>query len=101
MSAYDPDLISNDPVICAIDDLTRRVGNELLFAVEKFGPFNSPHEGWAVIKEEMDELWEHCRANTGRSREAHQEAIQVAAMALRYVMDCKPNSTTPPPAEAK
>lgn len=30
----------------------------------------SPHEGWAVIREELDpELWEHVCANTGRSSE--------------------------------
>lgn len=62
-------------------------GRELERAVEKFGPMASPHEGWAVIREEMDELWDHVKANTGRSPEARQEAIQVAAMALRYVWD--------------
>lgn len=48
---------------------------------------NSPHEGWAVIKEEVDELWECVRANNGASLDARQEAIQIAAMALRYVYD--------------
>ncbi len=60
---------------------------ELERAVEKFGPMASPHEGWAVIREELDELWEHVKANTGRGPEARKEAIQVAAMALRYVFD--------------
>lgn len=63
------------------------VAGELGRAIEKFDPFNSPHEGWAVIREEMDELWEHVKANTGRSSEAYIEAIQVAAMALRYAAD--------------
>ena len=67
---------------------------ELFKAVRKFDPFNSPHEGYAVILEELEELWDHAKANTGRSAEARQEAIQVAAMALRYVF--KNESQTDP-----
>jgi len=60
---------------------------ELRRATAMFAPFNSPHEGWAVIREELDELWEHVRANDGRSENARAEAIQLAAMALRYAVD--------------
>lgn len=60
---------------------------ELVRATGKFARFNSPHEGWAVIREELDELWEHVKANTGQSPDAGFEAIQVAAMALRYAYD--------------
>lgn len=84
---YDPNLVSDDPTIRQIDAVVRRVGDELLRATRKFGPFHSPHEGWAVIREELDELWEHARANTGHTLEARKEAIQVAAMALRYAID--------------
>lgn len=56
-------------------------------ATRGFNEFNSPHEGWAVIREELDELWEHVKANDGRGREAMVEAIQIATMALRYVYD--------------
>lgn len=59
---------------------------ELAKAAERFPAFNSPHEGWAVIREELEELWEHVRSNTGRYS-ARSEAIQVAAMALRYAAD--------------
>lgn len=58
-------------------------------AVWRFDPFNSPHEGWAVIREELDELWEHVKANTGRSDDALIEARQIAAMAVRYILDCR------------
>ena len=68
--------------------------NELNRAISKFSAMASPHEGWAVIHEELDELWWHVKANTGRSPEAREEAIQIAAMALRYVADLcdRPNS---------
>lgn len=61
---------------------------ELAQAVERHPvPYHSPHEGWAIIREELDELWEHVRANTGRSPAARAEAIQVAMVAVRYVLE--------------
>jgi hypothetical protein len=71
-----------------MDIVIRDVYDELRHAVGKFEPFNSPHEGYAVIKEELDELWDDVRKkNRGRSTAARGEAIQVAAMAVRYVVD--------------
>ena len=67
--------------------LLAEVEVELYRAVRKFAPFNSPHEGHSVIREEFDELWKHVMEDTGRSAAARAEAIQLAAMALRYVMD--------------
>ena len=60
---------------------------ELRAALTHFAPFNSPHEGKAVIEEELDELWEHVKANSGQTEAARIEAIQIAAMALRYAHD--------------
>jgi hypothetical protein len=56
-------------------------------AMTRHAPMHSPHEGHSVIREELDELWEHVRADTGRSTEARKEAIQIAAMGLRYALD--------------
>lgn len=56
-------------------------------AMAKHKSMNSPHEGHSVIREEFEELWEHVRADTGRTRAARKEAMQVAAMGLRYVLD--------------
>ena len=61
--------------------------NELSFATSKFGKFNSTHEGYAVILEELDELWENIKFN-GTKDELKKEAVQVAAMGLRFLMDC-------------
>lgn len=74
----------------AIDSILAEVGTELRFAVGKFDPFNSPHEGKAVIEEELDELWLLVKANNGRGDDARAEAIQIAAMAVRYVLDLVP-----------
>jgi hypothetical protein len=75
--------IADGPAQRAIEDVRR----ELARARGRFGPMHSPHEGHAVIREEFEELWEHVRANTGRAGAARAEAIQLAAMALRYVVD--------------
>jgi hypothetical protein len=63
------------------------VRNELERAMAKHSPMVSPHEGYAVLKEEVDELWDRVKRDDGRSGGAVHEAIQVAAMGLRYVLD--------------
>lgn len=61
------------------------VRDELVIATHKFGPFASTHEGWAVIREELDELWEAVKRND--IAQARREAVQVAAMAVRFLVD--------------
>lgn len=76
-----------DEELALIETILGDVRAELFQATAKFGPFNSAHEGYAVIKEEFDELWEEIKANDGDGDDARSEAIQVAAMAIRYVRD--------------
>lgn len=63
--------------------------NEAESASAKWGPFNSAHEGYAVLLEEADELWDEVKVNQARRDLAkmRKEAIQVAAMAIRFVHD--------------
>jgi len=65
------------------------VFHEVEFAVGKFPPFNSAHEGYAILKEEVDELWDAVKGNKadGSLEAQRKEAIQVAAMAIRFVLD--------------
>lgn len=44
----------------------------------------SAHEGFAVLLEEVDELWDAIKANEGKER-LRAEAVQVAAMAIRFL----------------
>ena len=67
-------------------------------AIEKFPPFNSAHEGIAVIKEEYDELWNWVRTKKEArlTAEMRKEAMQLAAMAMRFMIDCcEENKSTP------
>jgi hypothetical protein len=63
------------------------IGAELLKAREKFKPLNSGHEGYAVILEELDELWDAVKENN--PSHARKEAKQVAAMALAFMLEVK------------
>lgn len=90
------------------------VEDELRLAQARFSPFNSSHEGWAVIKEEFEELkemvvelegdlnklWQGVRRDDYGSQQAAvtamsnktlktiKEAVQVAAMVRRFISDC-------------
>jgi hypothetical protein len=60
--------------------------NEYRKAAAKFPAFRSSHEGYAILKEEVDELWDAVKQN--HNVEAlRDEATQVAAMALRFIVD--------------
>lgn len=92
------------------EDVEKLVEKELEAANERFPQFHSSHEGWAVIREEAEELrqetddveealnilWERVRYNMQphprfaakikeRAIAAACEAIQVAAMAQKYL----------------
>lgn len=67
------------------DMVLAAVMDELDRASKKFPDFRSAHEGYAILKEEVDELWDAIKANDHVS--ARKEAVQVAAMAFRYLLD--------------
>jgi hypothetical protein len=70
-----------------VDIVLHAVRVELEKARAKHGPMRSPHEGYAVIQEEVDELWDRVKRDEGCTPGSVHEAIQVAAMGLRYVLD--------------
>ncbi len=76
------------------------VMEELGRARSKFGRFNSAHEGYAVLREEVDELWDEVKRN-GDRKAMRAEAIQVAAMAMRFVLDICDTRPGEPPQESE
>lgn len=73
----------SSPVAAALLELR----DEILTACDRFPAMHSPHEGIAVIEEEFLELREHVYGDTGRTSLARAEAIQLAAMGVRYAAD--------------
>lgn len=73
-----------------LDKILAIVREEVLFASNKFKPYNSPHEGYGVIWEEYDELGDEVRGitgGTGKDYAAFVEAKQLASVSIRYAMD--------------
>ena len=62
---------------------------ELQKARTTYPEFNSAHEGFAVLLEEVDELWDEVKKKPSQRdlRAMREEATQVAAMALRFLED--------------
>lgn len=56
-------------------------------ARKKFKPMRGPHEGYAVILEELDEMWDAIKAND--IPHARKECLQVAAMCLAFLLEVK------------
>lgn len=79
-----------------VKDITPREGqllddvlDELKRATNTFGAFRNGHEGYGVILEELEELWNEVKASKGQRYDRHvrEEAVQVAAMAMRFALD--------------
>ena len=80
---------------------SQEVMQECRRAQVRFAPFNSAHEGFAVLKEEVDELWDEVKKNRSKrcKRLMRVEAMQVAAMAVRFMSElCTDDFETDPQA---
>lgn len=74
-----------------VDNLLNEIKKEYEFANKKFPLFNSYHEGYAVLKEEVEEMWEEIKHDKVDNKQARKERIkkeiiQVAAMALKLLI---------------
>jgi hypothetical protein len=69
------------------DEALKQIENEYLRATDLYSNLHSNHEAYAVIKEEVDELWDEIK----KSKETHGnnqirfELIQIGAMVVRYL----------------
>lgn len=52
-------------------------------------PLHNTYEGWAVLKQKLDELWEEVKlGETGHSREVlRKEAAELGAATMRFIID--------------
>jgi len=75
----------NDTELLALSSVL----TEYINATRNFGSFNSAHEGYAVLMEEVDELWDEVKVNQTKrdTSKMKKEAIQVTAMGMRFLVD--------------
>ena len=80
---------SDVSVAASLQPALEEVALEVRNATSNWPPMNSMHEAYAVLLEEVDELWDHVKTKQ-RNRDlvaARKEAMQVAAMAVRFMLD--------------
>ena len=65
------------------DQLIKDVNTEIASARKHFPAFHSHHEAYAVILEEVEELWD-CIKNNSNAGMKYFELIQVIAMCVCY-----------------
>lgn len=77
------------PKAPSLGAILNQIGKEVADAEVKWPPMNSAHEAYAVLLEEVDELKAHVWTNQKRRDldGMRQEAVQVAAMAVRFIRD--------------
>ena len=71
-----------------IDTVIIDVQEEVERAGRLHPPMNSIHEGYAVMLEEVDEFWDEAKRKTPDREHLRHELVQVAAMAVRIIIDC-------------
>jgi hypothetical protein len=81
-------LVLNKKDKSLLTTLINEVMDEYISANTKYKMFNSLHEAYAVLLEEVDELWDEIKKkpNAVSSHRVHEESIQIAAMAIKLLM---------------
>lgn len=70
-----------------VTQLLFEIQQELYRALRLYPSQNSLHGAHSVLREEFEELWEEIRKKTPNLETTKEEAIQVAAMALRLILE--------------
>lgn len=70
-----------------IDHILQEMKLEYLEARITHKGLHSYHEGYAVLKEEIEELWEEIKKREPNNDKLFKEAIQVGAMALAFIFE--------------
>ena len=69
------------------DEFIRRVKVEYRRARDKHPEMHSLHEGYAILLEEVDELWGLIKGQDPFSSAIRLECIQIASMALAICLE--------------
>ncbi len=61
----------------------------VLKAESKFELYHSSHEGYALLLEEVNELWDEVKKQSHDYKKEYIEASHVACVAIRFMKMCK------------
>ena len=69
------------------DNALKQIETEFMRASDLFPNLHSNHEAYAVIKEEVDELWDEIKKSKELkgNKNITKELIQIGAMVVRYL----------------
>ena len=73
-----------------LDRIFKEVEDEFTRASSQWPPFVSTHEGYAIILEELDEVWDEVKKRDLKRME--EELVQVIAMSTRLLYDIRKNN---------
>lgn len=69
-------------------EVVQDIAEEVERSIAKHGDFNqSAHQGYAVILEEVNELWDEIKAQVPDKVKMRKEAVQIAAMCVKFIED--------------
>lgn len=83
------DTLTRGEIQAALDDIEA----SYMKARRKHAPMRGPHEGYAVLLEETDELWDEVKRwqpDDNNHDAMRKEALHVAAMALAFLLEVTP-----------
>ena len=76
-----------DDLLASVTAFSHIMGVEYEMARRKFGPFDNAHEGYAVILEEVEELWTYIKMKGSTNDDMMAECVQIATMAFAFVYE--------------
>lgn len=81
--------ILDDFRVSSIGKSIKAIIVEYNHTIIKHAPFNSTYEGWALIRQKVDALWEEVKKDETENSRAMmlKEAAQIGAMAMRFIID--------------
>ena len=68
-----------------IDKILNDILKEVKRTQDKFPPYNSVHEGYAIMLEEFDELWDEVKQKDHNYTRMYNKAKQIAYTAIRFM----------------
>ena len=73
-----------------LSNILEEAKSEIVFIATTYNNFNSPHEGYAIILEELDELWSEIKKGSSERNpiEMENECKRIIAAVTCFMLYC-------------